>query len=86
MLLSYILFVSLAINVFKEGLPWASTKLGDVSNKICHALLSSNPKSRYLVGRDAKTVLFLLATLPSSFGDYVWRILLKNVIPAAMKE
>ena len=71
----------------KETLPWASTNLGEVPNKICHALLSSNPKSRYLVGQDANTILFLMATLPSSFGDYVsTRLILKTVIPAAMKE
>ena len=64
----------------------ASTNFNKVTYKICHALLSARPKSRYLIGFKANTIFLLIAILPTSVGDYILRLLEHPVVPAAMKE
>ena len=64
----------------------ASTDFNKVTYKICHALLSTRPKARYLIGLKANTIFLLISVFPTYFGDYILRLLEHPVVPAAMKE
>ena len=63
----------------------ASPNTHKVVNSVCHAVLSSSPKSRYPVGFDAHTLWMAIATLPTTIGDFITSILVKPMTPAARK-
>lgn len=58
----------------------------NVIKAYCHAIVSTRPKLRYVVGIDARTVGMLMATLPTSMSDFLRGMLIKTVVPAAMKK
>lgn len=47
-----------------------------VAKVVCAALAARRPKARYLVGRDAKLMAYLLAPLPDRLRDFVIRRML----------
>ena len=61
----------------------ASSDTRKVSDAVCHAVLSPTPRARYPVGFDANTLWMAIATLPTSFGDFVTNLLAKPIVPAA---
>ncbi|XP_057314145.1 17-beta-hydroxysteroid dehydrogenase type 6-like [Hydractinia symbiolongicarpus] len=65
---------------------FGSSNIKKVTDAICHAVLSSNPKLRYVVGYDA--MLYVIASmLPTFISDWIGYFLTKpHATPAVMKK
>lgn len=63
----------------------ASPDIKKVVNAINHAVLSSNPKPRYHVGFDAKTLWISIAMLPTKMGDWITSMVSPAILPDVIK-
>ena len=57
-----------------------------VIDAIIHAVLSKNPRKRYLVGTDANTIWNLMAMIPTFMGDIILNTITKPPAPSAMRK
>ena len=57
-----------------------------VIDAIIHAVLSRNPRKRYLVGNDANTIWKLMAMIPTFMADTILNVITKPPTPSAMKK
>ena len=67
----YIFSVKKAILNFRQNSPAISTRPDDVVDTYEHALLAVFPRTRYLVGLDARYVLYFVTCLPERLGDWI---------------
>ncbi|WAR09695.1 H17B6-like protein [Mya arenaria] len=58
----------------------------DVADVMIHALLARHPRSRYLVGKDAKTIYRLIGVLPGWIGDRILTLPVPTKIPFKNRE
>lgn len=62
----------------------ASPDIHKVVSSVNHAVTSSNPNSRYMVGLDAKTLWISIILLPTRVGDWIVNCLTPAIVPEVM--
>ena len=64
----------------------ASCNIGVVTEAIVDAVMSLNPKVRYVVGCDANFIWIWISRLPTSIGDLLMLFISKVQVPALLKD
>ena len=64
----------------------ASPHIGKVVDVVVHALASSRPKIRYVVGWDAHLLWVWISRLPAVMGDVILSLLGERVLPSAVED